>query len=74
MNTIPRLLKTLRPTLAEVAAWVKVSRSLADGWRAGAYQPHPANRAALVQATRQHAKRLLGLANTVEREGGIRKR
>lgn len=72
MNTVPRLLTTLRPTLADVAGWVKVSRSLVDGWRAGSYPPNPGKRRALIRAARQHAMRLLDLADKVEREGKVR--
>ena len=71
MNSVPRLLNTLRPTLAEIAQWANVSRSLADGWRAGSYPPTPAKRRAIIKAVRQHAKRLLDLADKVEHEGNV---
>ena len=73
MNTVPKLLNTLRPTLADIANWVNVSRSLVDGWRSGSYEPLPKKRTAFIKATRQHAALLLRLAARVEREGASRK-
>jgi hypothetical protein len=71
-NSIPKLLATVRPTLGDVADWVKASRALVDVWREGRYQPKPDDRAALVKAIRHHAARLLKLADQVEREGQAR--
>jgi hypothetical protein len=68
-NSIPKLLTVVRPSLADVAAWIGVTRALADVWRAGSYQPKPKSRAALVRAVRHHAARLLALADRVESEG-----
>lgn len=68
-HSIPKLLDSLRPTLADVAKWVGVSRALVDVWRSGAYAPKPVARAALVKAIRLHATRLLALADRVEQEG-----
>lgn len=69
MNSVPKLLDTVRPTLADIAAWVEVSRSLVDVWRSGARQPLPDDKAALLRAIRSHARRLVTLAEKVEREG-----
>lgn len=71
-NSIPKLLKILRPSLKDVAGWVGVSHGLANFWLAGAYQPKPPDRARLVRAVRKHATRLLKLADEVEREGRVR--
>lgn len=68
-NSIPKLLKTLRPGLKEIAAWVGVSHGLANFWLGGQYQPKTPDRARLVTAVRKHAALLLKLADAVEREG-----
>ena len=68
-NTLPTLLDLARPSLNDVAAWVGVSRGLANFWREGKSVPTPAKRAVLVRAMRKHARRLLKLADLVEAEG-----
>ena len=71
-NTVPRLLATLRPTASDVARWVGKSRDTVTLWVMGRYEPKPADRATLVRAIRRHAKQLLALADSVEREGQAR--
>jgi hypothetical protein len=68
-NSIPKLLRELRPGLKEIAGWVGVSRGLGNFWLAGTYLPKAPDRARLVKAVRKHAALLLTLADKVEREG-----
>ena len=68
-NTIRELLNALRPNMPTVAGWLDVSVWSAQSWHMGTHAPKPEKRAALVKATRKHAKELLRLADVVEREG-----
>lgn len=70
MNSIPALIRALNEvTWAKLAAAVGVPYDRVSDWQRAKYQPKPVERAALVKAIRKHAKRLLALAERVEREG-----
>jgi hypothetical protein len=71
-NTTPALLDALRPTLPEVARSVGVSIWVARTWQQGQYQPKRGHRTKLVRMVRGRAKKLLALAQEVEREGRTR--
>lgn len=73
-NLIPQMLDALRPQLPDVAKWVGVSIWVARDWQMANRQPKPEKRAALVKATRKHAKELLALADRVEREAKTTRR
>lgn len=68
-NSLPKLLDTLRPTLPTIAGWVDRNIWVARGWQQDAHRISTEDRARLVKAVRAHAKVLLALAATVEREG-----
>lgn len=73
-NAVPQLIDALRPNLPTIAKWTRVSIWTARNWQQGLFTIHPKKRAALVKATRQHAKELLALAQQVEREGATARR
>jgi hypothetical protein len=68
-NSLPKLIDALRPNLPTVAKWTGRAIWVARGWQQGVHQPKPEDRARLLKAVRTHAKLLLALADTVEREG-----
>ena len=69
-NSVPTLMKTLRMNSVQVAARLGVNRGTTDNWHSGKYQPEPDQRGLLVVFARQQARKLLELADAVEREGG----
>lgn len=68
-NSVPALMKTLRMNMVQVAARLGVNRGTTDNWHAGKYRPEPEQREMLIAFARQQAKKLLELADAVEREG-----
>jgi predicted transcriptional regulator len=66
---VQALLRALTLSLGEVAGHIAVSRSSAETWSAGHYQPNPEARERLVGFVEEHAKHLRTLAKAVKVEG-----
>jgi len=61
-------LKAVTPTLREVAAWCRVSYPTIRAYRLGSRRPSPTTVRRFAASLRRHARRLIKLADRLERE------